>query len=488
MTPKSAGSKLAAAIPALDQLRANPGTPDDDAVAENVTRFFARYGYPAQGAGLLVGLSGGPDSVALLANLVTRQPAHGWSIGAVHVNYGLRGGASEADHRSCRSLCRRWGVRFHSTRVQVPVKTAGLNIQSWARDVRYRFLERIADAFGYDAIAIGHHVDDRAESVAAAVLDAAGTFALSGIPPVRQRVIRPLFYCRRGEILDFLQRRSIPYRRDASNRSARYQRNRIRATILPEWEKENPAIVVGLARLGEQLWQQRRFLEHEAAEIVTKALRGRRQGRLILAAEVLDGYDAVLDPFVLRHLIERVGLAVVPTASTAARFADLRHGRGAARARVEQGDLIITRSKGQVAVAAKSVLSNSRPHTVPVKSGGAAASTLGAVGIATAVRTGIRDVQGHDDTREVFLDWASLKGDLSLRHPQRGDRYRPIGLSGSKTLADLLADRGVPVFARPDVVILGDRDGILWPVGHPIAERAKVTPQTRQVLHAWVVR
>ena len=150
--------------------------------------------------------------------------------------------------------------------------------------------------------------------------------------------------------------------------------------------------------------------------------------------------------------------------------------------------MVITRSKGQVAVAARSALPSARRRTVPVQSGGAAAATLGAVGIATAVRTGIRDVQGHDDTREVFLDWACLKGDLSLRHPQRGDRYRPIGLSGSKTLADLLADRGVPVFARPDVVILGDRDGILWPVGHPIAERAKVTPQTRQVLHAWVVR
>ncbi|MBI3871483.1 MAG: tRNA lysidine(34) synthetase TilS [candidate division Zixibacteria bacterium] len=125
-----------------------------------VERYFSRYGRPRRGAHVLVALSGGPDSVALLAILAGLARQHRWTIGAAHVNYGLRGAESEGDHAFARGLARRWGVRFHSRRMAHMEKGTGFNLQSWARRARYEFFDRLADRHGYDWIATAHQLND----------------------------------------------------------------------------------------------------------------------------------------------------------------------------------------------------------------------------------------------------------------------------------------------------------------------------------------
>jgi tRNA(Ile)-lysidine synthase len=322
---------------------------------------------------------------------------------------------------------------------------------------------------------LAHQLNDRAETVAAAVLDAAGTFALGGIPPVRGRIIRPLFDVPRQVIEGLLVEAGIDWRRDSSNLSRHYQRNHIRLDVLPKWERENPGIVPGLARLGEQVWSQQRFLERSADRILQRAVTRTRRGVLELDARRLSRYDAALDPHVLRLLVDRIGLDIVPRPTMVARFGQLRRQKTGSGT-VEQGGLVITRSQQTMRVASRKAVTHVEAELTRVPS-------------MPRLETRIVDLpklRKSDDRLLARFDFSAVVGELEVRWPRRGDRYQPLGLNGTKELSDLFADRKVPIFDRGLVPLVVDHQGILWPVGHPIAHRARLTNRTRRVLEARV--
>jgi tRNA(Ile)-lysidine synthase len=443
-------------------------------IFETVDRYFERFGKPKRGARILAAISGGPDSVALLTVLGDLAPKHRWAIGVAHVNHGLRGRESDGDESFVRTLAQNRGLRFHCRHLKENQPGKGVNLQLWARSERYRFLESTADRFGYAFIAVAHNLDDRAETVAAAILDASGTVALSGIPPVRGRIIRPLFDTSREAITRFLESKHIPFRVDSSNTSCKYQRNRIRHDFLPSWERENPAIIAGLARMGEQVWLQRRYLERQAQRIVDKAILSGNRRRLTLDVRRLSRYDVALDPFVLRDLIDRLCLDIVPRPSIVTQFSKMRRlTKTIGRTSAEQGGLVFQRSQDRMLVMTKSI-----------RSGADAVKRAGAV-----PRLKLRVVDKPHSLRTndgivARFDLDLVSGNVGVRWPTPGDRYQPIGLNGTKKLFDLLAERKVPAFERPFIPVVVDGAGILWPVGHPIAHRARMTGRTKRVLEA----
>ena len=440
-----------------------------------VEGYFARYGRPGCGSQILVAVSGGPDSVALLSVLKNLSSSYDWGIGVAHVNHGLRGEESDADNLFVRRLARGLGLRLHSRRLNANAVRKERNLQAWARAERYKFFETLANRHGYSHIALAHQLNDRAETVAAAVLDAAGTFALSGIPPMRGMIIRPLFDAPREVIESFLTSHGITYRIDSSNVSIKYQRSRIRHTVLPQWKSENPGIVEGLARLGEQIWAQRRYLEENARGIVERALTTTQSSGVTLDLRALSRHDCALDAYILRELTARIGLDVVPRAALVSRFSEMRKrtaNEGASS--IEQGELAIRLSQGMIRVYRK------RARAAVVQS-------VGHAPIAPKLTTRLVGRTAPDQSDDKVLarfDLDALEGELSVRWPRPGDRYQPIGLRGTKKLSDLLADRKVPSFERPLVPVVVDNRGILWPIGHPIAHRARLTDRTRRVMEA----
>ncbi|MEW5701477.1 MAG: tRNA lysidine(34) synthetase TilS [Candidatus Zixiibacteriota bacterium] len=472
-------------IPPLAALRAAGGS-RIETLARRVQEYWEDYGRPSRRARILVALSGGPDSVALLATLLREAPRYDWTIGAAHVNYRLRGDESDGEEDFVRRLASTWDVKLHCCHPRRSRSRLKSNLQAWAREARYRFLERTALRHQYGWIAVGHQMDDRAETVAAAILRAGGTFALSGIPPVRGMIIRPLFEATRSEILAFLRQVRIPYRQDSSNHGDAYRRNRIRHHFLPDWERANPAIARGLARLGEQLWRQRVYLEHIAHRLVARAVRCEQDGRVTLAVRRMNRYDPVLDPFVLRDLVSKVGLSLVPRATTVDRFAELRRRRAAGGSvRVEQGKLVIERSQDEIAVWRQGAVAGVKRVPISVSRAGGHVSGVGSWSITTDVTLG-RDMGTPDDCCLAHFDIKRLDGPLYLRCAEPGDRYTPIGLRGTKKLMDLLAENGVPAFRRGEVPVLTDAAGILWPIGYPVAARVRVTAHTRRILRVRV--
>ncbi|HET9870900.1 MAG TPA: tRNA lysidine(34) synthetase TilS, partial [bacterium] len=222
-------------------------------------------------ARLLLALSGGGDSTALLSLLADLRPPG--TLFAAHVNYGLRGGASRADEAFVRALCRRFGVPLTVLRLKdarARARREGKSLQDWAREKRYAFFARLCVKRGAWGVAAAHQADDQAETILDRILRGAGTRGLTGLRPVQAlrfgargtgvRVWRPLLAHAREDLRRHLRSRGIRWREDAGNRKPDYRRNRIRHQLLPLLARWNPSIARALVRMGEVASAQEDFL------------------------------------------------------------------------------------------------------------------------------------------------------------------------------------------------------------------------------------
>ena len=217
---------------------------------------------------VLVALSGGPDSLCLLAVLAALRAELAIEIEAVHVDHGLRPESADEAAR-VQDLCARFGVTCHLRRVDVSERVAGGygSVQEAARDLRYAACYEVADAVNAHRVAMGHTADDQAETVLMRLLRGAGPTGLAGIPPVRGMIIRPLISVWREQILAYCRSCHLPFIEDASNRSDKYLRNRIRHHLVPYLEREyNPKVREALWRLAEVLRADEEYFDAEVAE------------------------------------------------------------------------------------------------------------------------------------------------------------------------------------------------------------------------------
>ncbi|MBW2170623.1 MAG: tRNA lysidine(34) synthetase TilS, partial [Deltaproteobacteria bacterium] len=215
---------------------------------------IGHYHMLAQGDAVLVGVSGGPDSVALLHSLVAIAPKWSLRLVVAHLNHQLRGPTADEEAAFVSKIAAGLGIpcKIASRNVAEYGIRYRLSVQEAARAVRYAFYDEVAAEYSADKIALGHHADDSAESILIHLLRGTGPLGLVGIPPVRDgRIIRPLIDLTRKEILAYLERHGLEYVLDRSNLDTDYLRNRIRHQLLPLLREEyNPNMVDALNRLG----------------------------------------------------------------------------------------------------------------------------------------------------------------------------------------------------------------------------------------------
>lgn len=256
----------------------------------------------APGQRVVVAVSGGADSVALLLALKEAAGRLRLRLDAAHFDHGLRGAASAADAAFVAALCRRLGVPLHLGRAAPPLAGPGLEAQ--ARRARYAFLASVADRLGADRIATAHTADDQAETVLMRLLRGSGGDGLQAIRFRRGRVVRPLLECRRADVLDFLAAAGEPFRDDASNADPRFLRNRVRHEVLPVLAALNPRVRAALARTATVAQEERRLLERAAR----RALRRIDDGSGLSLA----GLRRLARPLQLRLLRRWLAAAGVP--------------------------------------------------------------------------------------------------------------------------------------------------------------------------------
>ena len=247
-----------------------------DSLVARVYDTVQAHGMLLPGDVVLAGVSGGPDSVALLGILKDLTQQLSLNIGVAHLNHCLRGKESDRDEAFVRDLAAFHGLPLHvqQTDVATCARESRKSIEEAARDVRYAFYRKIATHHGYNRVALGHNSDDNAEQVLMNLLRGSGPRGLMGIPPMRDNwIIRPLIRVSRQEILAFLAHGCQPFVLDSSNEDTRYFRNRIRHELLPSLIKDyNPEIKSALNRLSIVVASEEAWMEGETRETLSHHL------------------------------------------------------------------------------------------------------------------------------------------------------------------------------------------------------------------------
>jgi tRNA(Ile)-lysidine synthase len=252
------------------------GRNDLDRIAMQTVRKYSMIGY---GDGVVVGVSGGPDSVALLHFLSSIAPQYNLRLHVAHVNHMIRGASADEDERFVEELARSLGIPVTVERVDVPrlARQLGVTVEDAGRDARYGLYRKICVQRGFSRAAVAHHADDQAETVLMRILRGAGLRGLAGIPPIRKldegiSVIRPFIEVSREQIEQYCEKRRLATRTDPTNVDTQYFRNKVRCELLPLLEREyNSNIRAGLARLARLASSDEQYLEEQAVRLLDAA-------------------------------------------------------------------------------------------------------------------------------------------------------------------------------------------------------------------------
>lgn len=414
---------------------------------------------------MLCAVSGGADSMCLLHLLWSGREQRGISVAAAHFEHGLRGEESLRDAAFVEDWCRERGIPLRLEHGDAAALAAekGLGVEEAARELRYAFLERAADALGCDRIATAHNADDNAETMLLNLCRGAGSLGLGGIPPARGRIVRPLLKCGRGEIEAYLREQAVPHVEDSSNRNEDYSRNRLRSRVLPVLRELNPAFTDAAGRTAELLRRDEDYFSSLAESFLSEHFDGES---LELAA--LNRLHPALAARVLRSLLPR-GLSMAQ-AEDALRFC-----RGTELAWLDLPGQRLRRERGRLWLSEEErcVLPERslRPgETIRIPEAGLSAS---AVWIESAPEI-------YDLFKTLNFKSENICGKVILcTGPGPGDRMHPVGRGCGKSLKALFAEAGWTRERRERTPVFRDEEGILAVCGLAVDERAAALPGER---------
>lgn len=238
------------------------------AVSEKIRRCIAEHKMLEGCSGILVGFSGGADSTALLHWLCGYCAEHSIRLVALHVNHGIRGDEAKRDEEFCRTFCESRKIEYICITADVPalVKSSGRSIEEEARDVRYKAFEQTAAELGLDRIATAHNADDNLETVIFNLVRGTGAAGMAGIPPVRGKIVRPLLYCEKSELIEYCLENKLAFTFDSTNDDTEYTRNYIRHEIVPRLKNVNPAASRNALRMCRALREDGKTLSDLAGQ------------------------------------------------------------------------------------------------------------------------------------------------------------------------------------------------------------------------------
>ena len=412
------------------------------------------------GRKVLVALSGGADSVALL-HLMRDAGAE---VSAAHFEHGIRGAESLEDAAFCRGLCAGLGVPYYEGSADVPgLRAPGEGIETAARRLRYAFLEKARVEAGAEFIALAHHMDDQAETVLMHMLRGAGTDGISGMREQSGTLIRPLLSVRKAEILKYLDGRGQPYRTDRTNAEPTTPRNRLRLEIMPKFEEIYPNAVEAIARYAAISADEGALLDGLANVWMSDKTDESLYFRRLCVAEL--PHPALLRRALRRFLPFEAGSEAV--------FALEKLCNSACGAATLPGGWIAERAGKHLYLLFGE---QNRPETVLLAIPGK--SRLGSLCEVCAEFCDPVPVRG--DPHCQVLSLGALEGAV-LRTRRNGDRIRPLGMDGSKLLSDYMIDRKLDRPLRDYVPLVAVGGNVLWAVGLGISEDAKAVNDGKAV-------
>ena len=419
----------------------------------------------------LVLVSGGPDSVALLRAVVSL----GGEPAVLHVDHGFRGEQSREDADFVRELCARMDVACEVRRLRFE---GGSNLQERARVERYRLAEVVAAGLGFPVIFTGHTADDVAETVLMNLARGSGLRGLTGIPPVRGRIQRPLIETTREEVLRYLRYLDQPYRTDPTNLTGKYARNRVRLEVLPVLQELYPGAARNIARAAGLARE-----DLQALEDLAKAALERRGDEVVLGSEVFLGLRTAIRRHAVRQAYATLapGSPPLPSGLVEAVLGLQRGGEGTRTLNLPGGVIAAGREEEVALYRGDERAAGYGCREIPV------GETIEFGGWRISSREARFDAEDAVRGNVAYLDGGM--GPYAVRMAGEGDVIRPLGLGGTKKVSRAMMDRKVPSdLRRRTPVVVGADGGVAWIAGGELGEEFKVGETTEKILRLEVER
>lgn len=449
------------------------------------------------GSRLLVAVSGGADSVALLQQLHDFRREHRWHLTVAHLNHGIRGMSAGQDARFVTAMAQRLRVScvVGKTRVPALAKRRGISLEMAAREARYAFLTRTARKVKANIIVTAHTADDQVETILLKLLRGAGRGGLSGIAGQSQvggiPLVRPLLGVARVDIEASLRARNIEWREDESNRDTTFLRNRIRHELIPVLERDfNPRVREVLLRSREVLQAEDEWMDDLAMAILEDCT-----GKMVMAGQELSAERLGQHPLAARRRVIRLWLvrqgipeAILDFDGVRRIDAALVRGQGSETIELAAG-WRVQREYDRLKVMSPTAAGHrggQNPRRFRVKVPGT--TVVAELGVQITVTQAPGLVRDRGQGVGVLPACASLNAgtwagrSLWIRLHREGDRIAPYGMTGNRKIQDILVDAKIPRMNRPAVVVLDCDGSVIWLPGYRIARDWAVENRAEQNL------
>ncbi len=418
---------------------------------------------------ILLTVSGGVDSMVMLSLFVRC----GYTVGVAHCNFQLRGAESDEDEVLVQEEAARYGVSFYNRRFETAaeMERTGESMEMAARRLRYAWFDELSRTEGYSAVAIAHHADDSIETFFINLLRGTGLRGLTGISTQVGKIVRPLLFASRREILEYAAANHIPYREDSSNRSTKYLRNKIRLGLIPRIREINPKFTSLMCRNLARLTDAQLFINHGIERIRETAVTS-GEGIDTIHLDRID--PAFPREFVIYELLNSAYGFKGDVIDALCRALE----QGATGRRFYARDHVAVTDRGTILVA-------------PIAPEDACLTTVEKGAPRSYCGNAVLYYEYCDiDTIKNFgvpehiaqVDADRLQFPLTLRRWQEGDWFIPFGMTGRKKISDFLIDAKVPLPEKQRQFVLLSGDEIVWLVGRRIDDRYRLTSETENVL------
>ncbi len=477
-----------------------------DALLNDLQRWLTARDMFRGPARWVVGVSGGPDSTALVHALRAVSQKHDldWALHVAHLNHGLRPDEADGDEAFVRELAASLQLPCTCERIDVHglIEREGGSTEEVARRVRYEFLERVALQTASKRVAVGHHADDDAETILHRICRGTGLRGLAGMQPERPiqngsriTLVRPFLHFPRNRIEEVCRAEGIAYRVDSSNAQPIYTRGKIRNLVMPMLaEQLNPNVGEALIRLAEQARWYSVYLEDAAARTYDALVISESQRRIELNNHALRSKQRIIQAEVVRRTIGQIsagqrdlGFAHIDDVLRLA--ADLPSGK---ELHLPAG--IVVRKVYDRLVFEARAQQETHEEIAPVFLSCPGQTALPALQASLTAEVcdvstdKIAELRTNRDPHEEWLDFERLQLPLYVRGRRAGDRFWPLGAPGSKTLGEFFSDEKVDPSLRAQTGVVCDQSGPAWVMPLRIDERVKLRPTSRRALRLVLTR
>ncbi len=439
---------------------------------EKVQKFIVKHELIVKGDHILVALSGGPDSVAMLHIINQFKRKFNLKISAAHLNHSLRGKDSDEDEKFVKRLCKSLQIELFTLKVNVKSfsKVRKIGIEETSRELRYEYLNKISKEIKANKIATAHTADDNLETVLLNIVRGTGLKGISGIPIKRSKIIRPMLCLSKDEVLEFLHETNAKFRIDKTNQKNIFRRNLIRNKVVGILKKMNPSLPETVLRFSHLISQYEKYFDSQAKQF-QRFIVYSGSSIVLDISEQIDYFEIIIMHLLSQNIEEKFGIQ--PTMADLEKVVSLKDMNKGALVEISGGLFALRESEKIIIQKSNSKEFNGCSVRVGKNINGDYFSF-------TSKQTKLKK---FSESRSIeLIDKNKINEELFLRPWKNGDKLTPLGMKNSKKISDILTDFKIPHLNRKRILVLCHGEEIVWICGVRLSEKYKISRSSEEFL------